>query len=103
MVTDLVYHDTFVKHEMSMGHPESPDRLRSAMSYAKKAGLFENDSFNLFTPEPANLDAVYAIHDKRYLEGLRDKSAMGGGFYTLDTAVNQHTFDAALLLSLIHI
>jgi len=97
MVTDLVYHDVFVKHEMSMGHPESPDRLRSAMSYATNAGLLENDKLNLLTPEPVNLDLVYTIHDKQYLEGIRKKSEQGGGFYTLDTAVNQYTFEAALL------
>jgi acetoin utilization deacetylase AcuC-like enzyme len=97
MVTDLVYHDTFVKHEMSTGHPESPDRLRSAMSYATKAKLLENDKLNLLTPEPVNLDLAYTIHDKQYLEGIRAKSEMGGGFYSLDTAVNRHTFEAALL------
>ncbi|MGY5871105.1 MAG: histone deacetylase [Candidatus Thorarchaeota archaeon] len=97
MVTDLVYHEMFVKHEMSMGHPESPERLRSAMSFTKKAGLFENDRFNLFTPEPVNMDAVYTIHDKQYLEGVREKSEKGGGFYTLDTAVNSYTFKAAVL------
>jgi len=97
MVTDLVYHDLFVKHEMSMGHPESPDRLRSAMSYAKKAGLLENEKLNILTPEPVNLETVYTIHDKQYLEGIREKSKQGGGFYTLDTAVNQYTYEAALL------
>ena len=97
MITDLVYHDVFVKHEMSVGHPESPDRLRSAMSYTKKAGLFENNKLNLFTPEPVDLDLVYTIHDKQYLEGVREKSERGGGFYTLDTAVNQYTYEAALL------
>ena len=80
MKTDLVYHETFAKHEMSMGHPESPDRLRSAMSYATKAGLLENDKLNLLTPEPVNLDLAYAIHDKQYLEGVRGKSEQGGGF-----------------------
>ena len=97
MVTDLVYHDIFLKHEISMGHPESPDRLRSAMNYAKKAGLLENDKINLLKPEPANLDIIYTIHDKQYLEGIKEKSEKGGGFYTLDTAVNRYTYEAALL------
>jgi acetoin utilization deacetylase AcuC-like enzyme len=97
MTTDLVYHDAFVKHEMSMGHPESPERLRSAMSYAEKAGLLKSDKINLLTPEPANLDVIYSIHDRHYLEGVKEKSEMGGGFYTLDTAVNEHTYGAALL------
>ncbi len=97
MVTDLVYHNMFVKHEMSAGHPEGPDRLKSAMNYAEKAGLFEDDRLNIFTPEPASLATVYAIHDKMYLEGIRKKSEKGGGFYSLDTAVNSYTFEAALL------
>jgi acetoin utilization deacetylase AcuC-like enzyme len=97
MVTDFVYHDTFVKHEMSKGHPESPDRLRSAMSYVTKAKLIDNDDANLLTPEPVNLDLVYTIHDKQYIDGIKKKSEAGGGFYTLDTAVNQFTFKAALL------
>jgi len=97
MTTDLVYHDSFVKHEMSMGHPESPDRLRSAMSYVKRANLLDDTKINLLTPESADLDLIYPIHDKHYLEGVKTKSESGGGFYTLDTSVNQYTYEAALL------
>ncbi|MFW9843169.1 MAG: histone deacetylase [Candidatus Thorarchaeota archaeon] len=57
----------------------------------------EKDRLNLFTPEPVSLDLVYSIHDRQYLEGVRGKSKQGGGFYTLDTSVNQYTYDAALL------
>ncbi len=97
MTTDLVYHDMFMKHEMSMGHPESPDRIRSAMEYARKAGLLDSTKINLLTPKAAALEMVYSIHDSRYLEGVKAKSESGGGFYTLDTSVNQYTYEAALL------
>jgi acetoin utilization deacetylase AcuC-like enzyme len=80
VVTDLVYHDTFVKHQISVGHPESPNRLKSAMDYIKKVGLLENERVNLFNPTPANLEEIYAIHDRLYLEGIREKSERGGGF-----------------------
>ena len=96
-MTDLVYHDEFVKHVMSPGHPESPDRLRSAMKSISAAGLLKNVQVNLHTPQKASLDKVHPIHDEIYLEGLREKSEKGGGFYTMDTAVNSHTYDAALL------
>ena len=82
---------------MSMGHPESPDRLRSAMSYAKKAGLLDSGDINLLTPNAASLDLIYPIHDSHYLDGVKAKSESGGGFYTLDTSVNQYTYEAALL------
>jgi len=96
-MTDLVYHDEFVKHVMSPGHPESPDRLRSAMKSISDASLLENVQVNLYTPQKASLDKIHPIHDEIYLEGIREKSEKGGGFYTMDTAVNSHTYDAALL------
>ncbi|MFX1482019.1 MAG: histone deacetylase [Promethearchaeota archaeon] len=96
-MTDLVYHDTFVKHMISPGHPESPDRLRSAMTSITTSGLIENNYVNLLSPSPAPLDKITPIHDLAYLEGIREKSERGGGVYTMDTAVNSFTYDAALL------
>jgi acetoin utilization deacetylase AcuC-like enzyme len=97
MVTDLVYHDIFVQHVMSFGHPESPERLMSAMGSIRAAGLLDDQRVNLLTPKKAPLSEVHLIHGKAYLEGIRDKSERGGGFYTMDTSVNQFTYDAALL------
>jgi len=97
MVTDLVYHDTFVEHVMSPGHPESPDRLRSALSSIGATGLLDSQKVNLLTPKKASLSEVYLLHSKAYLEGIRAKSEKGGGIYTMDTSVNSYTYDAALL------
>ncbi|MHA2118332.1 MAG: histone deacetylase family protein [Candidatus Thorarchaeota archaeon] len=96
-MTDLVYHDEFIEHLMSPGHPESPNRLRSAMESITAAGLLESPQVNLLTPQKATLDKIHPIHDEIYLEGIREKSEKGGGFYTMDTVVNSHTYDAALL------
>lgn len=96
MVTDLVYHDIFVEHVMSPGHPENPERLRSAMSSIGAAGLLDGQEVNLLTPKRAPMNEVYLLHDKAYVEGIRAKSEKGGGFYTGDTSVNSYTYDAAL-------
>lgn len=96
MVSDLVYHDTFVEHVMSPSHPESPERLRSAMSSIGAAGLLDDQKVNLLTPKKAPLSEVYLLHSKDYLEGVRAKSEKGGGIYTMDTSVNSYTYDAAL-------
>ncbi|MHA2322912.1 MAG: histone deacetylase family protein, partial [Candidatus Thorarchaeota archaeon] len=97
MVTDLVYHDIFVEHVMSPSHPESPERLRSALNSIRAAGLLDGQKVNLLTPEKAPLSEVYLLHGKAYLEGVRAKSEKGGGIYTMDTSVNSYTYDAALL------
>ncbi|KXH76357.1 MAG: hypothetical protein AM326_07145 [Candidatus Thorarchaeota archaeon SMTZ-45] len=96
MVTDLVYHDIFVEHVMSPGHPESPERLRSALNSIRSAGLLDSQKVNLLTPNRAPLSEVYLLHGKEYLEGIKEKSEKGGGIYTMDTSVNSYTYDAAL-------
>jgi acetoin utilization deacetylase AcuC-like enzyme len=97
LVTDLVYHDVFAKHEISLGHPESPDRLRSAMAYIKNACYLEDAHLNLLTPVPAEMEEIYKMHGRAYLDGIEEKSSKGGGFYTIDTAVNTYTYEAAIL------
>ena len=82
---------------MTPGHPESPERLRSAMSSIGAAGLLESQNLNLLTPEKAPLSEVHLLHGKAYLDGIREKSERGGGIYTMDTSVNSFTYDAALL------
>jgi len=96
-MTELVYHETFVEHVMSPGHPESPDRLRSAMRSFKTVNLLDSPTVNLLTPQKASLEKIYPIHGENYLDGIKAKSEKGGGFYTMDTAVNPYTYDAALL------
>jgi len=99
MTTDIVYHEMFTKHEIAPGHPESPERLRTALSHIRKAGLFQVEGIRLVTPEPANLNEIYALHDREYVQEIRAKSQRGGGSFTLDTAVNSFTYDAMLLAS----
>lgn len=99
MPTDIVYHELFAKHEISSGHPESPQRLKAALDCIKKAGLIQVPNVLLVTPKPADLNEIYALHDRDYVEEIRAKSEHGGGFFTPDTAVNSFTYDAMLLAS----
>ncbi|MHA1577628.1 MAG: histone deacetylase family protein [Candidatus Thorarchaeota archaeon] len=97
MPTDLIFHETFTKHILSPGHPESPERLKTALDYVNKAGLLDTGEIQIITPTAADLDEIVPIHDRAYLENVREKSERGGGFFTLDTSVNEHTYDAAML------
>lgn len=97
MPTDLIFHDKFTKHILSPGHPESPERLKTALDYAKGAGLLDAGGVEIITPPAANLDDIIPLHGEAYLANVREKSERGGGFFTLDTSVNEHTYDAAIL------
>ncbi|MFX1262096.1 MAG: histone deacetylase [Promethearchaeota archaeon] len=97
MVTDLLYHEVFTKHVISPGHPERPERLISAMKHIKETGLLEESKVRIVEAMPADLELVYSIHDKQYIELVRTKSERGGGYFTLDTAVNEYTYDAAIM------
>lgn len=97
MTTDLVFHEKFTKHILSPGHPESPERLKTALEYTRGAGLLDSGDVHLLTPQAAELEDIIPLHGKAYLENVREKSERGGGFFTLDTSVNEHTYDAAML------
>ncbi len=97
MTTDLIFHDIFTKHELSPGHPESPARLVTALEYIRRRNLLENYEISLITPTDSEISSIYQIHSKEYVEDIRTKSQMGGGFFTLDTSSNEYTYDAAIL------
>ncbi len=97
MTTDLFYHEMFTKHVMSPGHPERPERLTTAMSYIERTKLLQTSKLTLVEPQPVDLVLVYPLHDRNYLEKIRESSEKGGGYFTLDTSVNRHTYDAAIL------
>lgn len=67
--TGFVYDDIFLKHWLEVGHPESPQRLRSIMELMSHSQLIE-DLVNI--PLKNNvLDQVLLIHTQAHTESLR--------------------------------
>ncbi len=97
MVTGLFFHELFLRHEISPGHPECPDRLIMAMEAIKKLRLIERGQVRIAEPKRADIEDLTAIHCQDYLDEIRYKSEKGGGFFTADTGVNKYSYDAALL------
>lgn len=95
-MTKIVYDDIFRLHEMTPGHPESPLRLNAAM-HGIQAIKPTDTEIEFLKPEPAELREVCQIHEEKYIEEIRNKSDKGGGFFTLDTTSNRHTYMASLL------
>ncbi len=97
MQTDLLYHENFLKHAMSPGHPERPERLRYTLNLLRCKGLLDQCGLQIVSPEQAEHEDIYPIHSREYLSMLREKSELGGGYFTLDTMANEHTYVAAML------
>ncbi len=97
MSTGIFYHPIYEKHVLSPGHPERPERVKAAIDRLESESLLGKDKAQLVKPSKIDLDSVYNIHDKEYIMNLKRKSDQGRGGFTLDTSVNEYTYQAALL------
>ena len=85
------YSETTLEHDTGPRHPESPDRLRAIRrQLAKRHGV------SYVEPPPATQDAVAAVHDRAYVEEVREFSIDGGGHWDPDTVAVEDTWEAAL-------
>lgn len=81
------------KHPAPPGHPENAERLNRALEYVLKSDVA--DELVEFSPEGADVNCIYNIHDRDYLDRARDVSSHGSGNLDADTYVNRGSFEAA--------
>lgn len=85
------FNETCLEHDPGPRHPENPDRLRAIREHL--GGL---ESVEYVTPDQATVDDVVAVHERSYVEELRDFIESGGGNWDPDTAATETTWDAAM-------
>jgi acetoin utilization deacetylase AcuC-like enzyme len=90
----MAVHPQFLLHDTGPGHPERPARLTAVMEGIEAAGL--RDAVIRFEPGPAPWDLIEKVHPGRYLLGLEEFTAMGGGHLDGDTVVCEDSFAALL-------
>ncbi len=93
----VIYSDLFKKHDMDRAHPESPLRLDEIMKSVKKIKEESKYSIELFDPEPIEEENILSVHVPDHIAKIRAISQAGGGMITIDTTINEHTFDIAKL------
>ncbi|MDQ3602371.1 MAG: histone deacetylase [Actinomycetota bacterium] len=94
-----VYSDPASKrHVNDLAGVESPERFPAALAGVERA---EQSGIPVeWRPcSPAEKEALVAVHDPAYLDDLREMSAAGGGYLSLDTAVGAGSWEAASLAS----
>jgi len=83
--TGFVYHPDYLEHDMGLGHPESPQRLRAILARLETTGLLSN--LVRIDPQSAQADAITdwitKIHSNAYVKRLR-LSAPHEGRVSLD-------------------
>lgn len=103
--TGYFTHTVFRRHEMGEGHPECPQRLDAIEDRLLITGL--DHALERREPTPAPLSDVELAHDRMFVASLRglsdrlieDMLAGGPSHASVDpdTAINRHTWEAALL------
>ncbi|MFC7239642.1 histone deacetylase family protein [Saliphagus sp. GCM10025317] len=83
------YSSTCLEHDPGPRHPETPDRLR-----AIREGLKRKHGVEYVNVDPLSIDTIAAIHDRSYLEEVREFCADGGGSWDPDTSAVEETWDA---------
>ena len=94
--TGLVFDAALVRHDPGPTHPESPDRYRALKKAFHRAGLF--DKLAHIAARPATDDDLHLCHTHAYIAGVRRDVARGSAtLSTGDTAIGEHTLEAATL------
>ncbi|ELY56628.1 histone deacetylase family protein [Natronolimnohabitans innermongolicus] len=83
------YSEVCLAHDPGSRHPETPDRLRAIRERLKKKHGVE-----YVEADPCDLDRMAAVHDREYLESVREFCADGGGSWDPDTTAVEETWDA---------
>ena len=86
------------RHVNHLASVEAPERFPAALAgveRAERSGVV----VEWRACRPAEEEALAAVHDPDYLDQLREMSAAGGGYLSLDTALEPGSWEAASLAS----
>lgn len=94
--TGFVYHSDYLKHDMGVGHPESPDRLRAIVSRLKAGGVL--DRLVLIEPTSVADEWITQVHKASYLTSLKSRAPVSGRVsLDPDTSISAGSLPAAYL------
>jgi len=94
MVKGFVFHEGYLAHDTG-AHPERKERLIAIYDHLKSTSLLSQIS--LISPKEATEDEIALIHDRSYINAIKNICLSGGGALDLDTVVSKESYKAALL------
>ena len=94
--TGLVYDPRYLEHDMGMGHPESPNRLRAIMQQLEQSGTIAR--LTRIEPRMAEDEWITKVHTAAYLASLKQHApASGRVSLDPDTSMSPGSLTAAYL------
>lgn len=94
--TGLVYDPRYLEHDMGMGHPESPNRLRAIMQQLEQRGTMAQ--LTRIEPRMAEDEWITLVHTAAYLASLKQHApASGRVSLDPDTSMSPGSLTAAYL------
>jgi acetoin utilization deacetylase AcuC-like enzyme len=90
-MSTAIYSDPHCLDHYAPGHPESPNRVKAALSALQK----DADLYAWPAVEPADLADIATVHDERQLRRIEGLAASGGGWVDPDTFVTPTSLLAA--------
>lgn len=95
MPTALLSHRDCVRHEISPGHPECPERIDAINDQLKKQGLY--DLLQHHEAPEADKEHLALAHTENYIDSIYTRSPSSGSVQLdPDTAMNPYTLSASL-------
>ncbi|MFO0707394.1 MAG: histone deacetylase, partial [Nitrospira sp.] len=74
--TGLVYDPRYLEHDMGMGHPESPNRLRAIMQQLEESGTVAR--LTRIVPRMAEDEWITQVHSAAYVASLKQHAPASG-------------------------
>ena len=95
MTTAFITHPHCRKHDMGAYHPECPERLGAIEDQLIASGIGQHLTHH--QARAANVNSLARVHSMEYISHIRSSSPASGTVHLdPDTAMNPHTWDAAL-------
>jgi acetoin utilization deacetylase AcuC-like enzyme len=93
MAVGYVYHPIYLEHDTGQ-HVEVAARLGAIISHLEDTGL--KLKLTPIEPRPATIDEIALVHQLKYIKGIEETAARGGGWLDPDTVMSPRSYEAAL-------
>jgi len=94
----VIYNRAHTGHKPLTLSPENPERLTKIMDFlTEEADVFDGHCYLFDDFSPAAEEDALLVHERRYIDFIKNYCQQGGGFLGDSTYLNKKSYDYALL------